>query len=54
MSMLTRVLLVVLVDGEAGAAGGNGGRDLLLDPVRPCVLGILLRLMLLMLHSLYY
>lgn len=40
-------LLVVLVDGEARAAGGDGGGDLLLDPVRAGVLGVLLGLVLL-------
>ena len=39
--------LMVLVDGEPRTAGGDGGCDLFLDPVRPCVLGILFGLVLL-------
>ena len=39
--------LMVLVDGEPRTARGDGGCDLFLDPVRPCVLGILFGLVLL-------
>ena len=40
-------LLVVLVDGESRAASSDCGGDLLLDLVRPCVLRVLPRLVLL-------
>jgi hypothetical protein len=43
-------LLVVLVEGKAGAAHGDGGGDPFLDLVRVRVLGVLLRLVLLV-HS---
>jgi hypothetical protein len=47
--LLGLFLLVVLVDGEPRAADGDRGGDLLLDLVRPCVLRVLPRLVLLML-----
>ena len=40
-------LLVVLMEGETSTAHGDSGGDLLLDPVRPGILWVLLRLMLL-------
>ena len=40
-------LLVVLMEGETGATNGDRGCDLLLDPVRPGILRVLLRLVLL-------
>ena len=43
-------LLVMLVEGKAGAAHGDGGGDPFLDLVRVRVLGVLLRLVLLV-HS---
>lgn len=45
--LLGVLLLVVLVEGEAGAADGDGGGDAFLDLVRVRVLGVLLGLVLL-------
>jgi len=42
--LLGLFLLVVLVDGEARAGGGDGGGDLLLHPVRARVVGVLVGL----------
>lgn len=48
--LLGFLLLVVLVEGESGAADGDGGGDPFLHLVRPRVLRVLLRLLLLMLQ----
>jgi hypothetical protein len=48
--LLRFFLLVVLVEGEPGAANGDGCGHLLLHRVRPSVLRVLLRLVLLVLH----
>lgn len=49
--LLGLFLLVVLVDGESCAAGGDSGGDLLLHLVRPRMLRVLPRLVLLVLYT---
>lgn len=49
--LLGLFLLVMLMDRETGTASGNGGGDLLLHPVRPSMLRLLPRLVLLVLHA---
>lgn len=48
--LLCCLLLVVLMHDQHGAADSNGDCDLLLHSVRPCILRVLLRLVLLMLQ----